>query len=318
MKPAAVIIGRNEGDRFLACLGSLGDQFSHVVYVDSGSTDGSIAAAKAAQVEVVHLDTTVSFTAARARNAGMAQLAAKAGPPDFIQFIDGDCTVQPGWIDAAMAFMIANPAAAMVCGRRRERFPEASVYNRLIDQEWDTPCGLTQSCGGDTLGRVAALEQVDGFNPTLIAGEEPELCLRLRRGRWEIWRIDAEMTLHDAALTQFAQWWQRARRAGYTYAEGAAMHGAPPELHNVRALVSALAWGLGLPIFLLTSAILISPWALAGLLVWPLQVLRLQRRGLSGAQALFLTLGKFPEVQGALTYGWRRLLRRRAKLIEYK
>jgi len=318
MKPAAVIIGRNEGDRFLACLDSLGDQFSRVVYVDSGSTDGSIAAAKAAKVEVVHLDTTVPFTAARARNAGMTHLAESDEAHDFIQFIDGDCSVQPGWIDAAMAFMIANPVAAMVCGRRRERFPEASAYNRLIDQEWDTPCGLTLSCGGDTLGRVAALRQVGGFNPTLIAGEEPELCLRLRGAGWEIWRIDAEMTLHDAALTQFAQWWQRARRAGYTYAEGAAMHGMPPEWYNVRALVSALVWGLGLPVFLLASAILVSPWALAGLLVWPLQVLRLRQRGLSGAQALFLTLGKFPESQGALTYGWRRLLRRRAKLIEYK
>lgn len=319
MKPAMIIIGRNEGERFLACLASIGGQFSRVIYVDSGSTDGSVAAAEMADVEVVHLDMEAPFTAARARNAGLERLKGKNIQPEgFVQFIDGDCVLQPGWITTAADFLRDTPNAAAVCGRRRERFPAASVYNHLIDEEWDTPCGQVKASGGDVLCRMAALTEVGGFNPDLIAGEEPELCLRLRAKGWEIWRIDTEMTLHDAAITRFGQWWQRARRAGYTYGEGAAMYGRTPERHKVRELTSALAWGAGLPLILLVGALTLTPWALVGAVIYPVQVLRLHMRGLPWLQALFLTLGKFPEAQGALTYAWRRLTRARARLIEYK
>ncbi len=318
MKPAAVIIGRNEGARFLACLASLGDQFAHVVYVDSGSTDGSIAAAEAAGLDVLHLDTSRPFTAARARNAGLARLRERGENFRFVQFLDGDCTICTGWIPAAMAQMAAHPRAAMVCGRRREKHPEASVYNRLIDGEWDTPIGPALASGGDVLARMEALEEVGGFNPDLIAGEEPELCLRLRRKDWEIWRIDAEMTGHDAALTRFSQWWQRAKRAGYTYAEGAAMYGRAPERLNLRALKSALAWGLALPLALLLGAVVLTPWLLSGFALYPAQVGRLKIKSMGWAEAFFLTLGKFPEAQGAVMYAWRRITRARAQLIEYK
>lgn len=318
MKPAAIIIGRNEGDRLRACISSLGDAFSRIIYVDSGSTDGSVEMAQAASVEVVHLDTGIAFTAARARNAGLSRLEGTNEQPEFVQFIDGDCILQPEWAETAQAFLNDTPKAAMVCGRRRERFPEASVYNRLVDAEWDTPCGRVKACGGDVLGRTGALLEVGGFNPALIAGEEPELCLRLRANGWEIHRIDAEMTLHDAAMTRFGQWWQRARRAGYTYAEGAAMYGHAPERYKLRALAGSLAWGLVLPLLLLLGALALSPWVLLGFLLYPLQVLRLRLRGFAWVRALFLTLGKFPETQGALTYVWRRLSRGQDRLIEYK
>ena len=40
-----VIIGRNEGDRLIRCIASVGDE-ALVIYVDSGSTDESVAAAR--------------------------------------------------------------------------------------------------------------------------------------------------------------------------------------------------------------------------------------------------------------------------------
>ena len=317
-KPAMIIIGRNEGARFLACLESIGDQFSRVIYVDSGSTDGSVAAAEAAGLEVVHLDMTRPFTAARARNAGLDRLTGGNELADFVQFIDGDCVLQPGWVDSATRFLHATPQAAMVCGRLCERFPEATIYNRLAELEWAGSPGQVKACGGIAMGRTRALVQAGGFDPDLIAGEEPELCLRLRLAGWEIWRLEEDMALHDAAMTRFGQWWQRALRAGYTYAEGVAMYGRSPERHKLRELTSVLAWGLVLPLILLAVAMLVTPWALAGLLAYPAQVLRLRWRGFPWIQALFLVLGKFPETQGALTYGWRRLTRRRVQLIEYK
>ncbi|WP_265501164.1 glycosyltransferase family 2 protein [Paracoccus beibuensis] len=312
----AVAIGRNEGERLLRCLDSLRQAgLRHIVYVDSGSTDGSIAAAEARGVQVVRLDLSVPFTAARARNAGVGALP---GDSDLIQFVDGDCSLVPAWIGKAAAFMDDNPTVAAVCGRRREIAPEASIYNRLIDREWDTPVGPARACGGDVLMRRTAFAQVGGFDPRLIAGEEPELCVRLRQAGWQIWRLDAEMTRHDAAIRRFGQWWRRSRRAGHAYAEGAALHGAPPERHNVAQTRRALIWGLGVPLAAVLGALLLDPVFLLILLLWPLQVLRLSRRDGDPVRATFLTLGKIPEALGVLEYHLKRLTGRRTGLIEYK
>jgi len=311
----AVIIGRNEGARLVACLASFPAWVRPLVYVDSGSTDGSVDAARAAGAEVVALDMTRPFTAARARNAGLARLRA-LGAPEFVQFVDGDCRIQPGWLETAETFLATRPSVAVVCGRRREIHPEASVWNRRCDAEWDTPPGQAKACGGDALMRVAAVAEVGGYDPGLIAGEEPELCVRLRQAGWEVWRIDREMTLHDAAMTRIGQWWRRTRRSGHAFAEGAALHGAAPERHWVTETRRAVLWGAILPLVAFLGLV-VTPWAGLLLLAYPVQILRLSRR-LGWERAAFLVLGKFPEVQGVLEFHLNRLRRRRARLIEYK
>jgi len=316
----AVAIGRNEGARLIACLDSL-QGLGRMVYVDSGSTDGSVAAAEARGAEVVRLDTARPFTAARARNAGLARLR-EAGPtPDYVQLIYGDCTLDPGWVATALAFLEATPRAAVACGRRRERFPEASIYNRLCDREWNTPVGRARNCGGDALVRMAALEQVGDFRADMIAGEEPELCVRLRKQGWEIWRLDAAMTRHDAGLTRLSQWWTRARRTGHAYAERMALHGGPPLRDGVRGTLNPLAWGLGPPVAALGLG-LVHPAGVAVLAVYPLQVLRLARREGGGREgwtvAALTVLGKIPETLGVLHYALARLAHRPARLMEYK
>ncbi|MEY5038230.1 MAG: hypothetical protein RL472_1336 [Pseudomonadota bacterium] len=307
----AVVIGRNEGARLVACLASLTGQVRRLVYVDSGSTDGSVKAAQAAGAEVVVLDMEQPFTAARARNAGLAVLA--DNPPEFVQLVDGDCAVQPGWIAAALAGFVAHPAAVVLCGRRRERFPEASVYNALADREWDTPVGQALACGGDALMRFTAVQAVGGYEASLIAGEEPDLCRRLRAARGEIWRIDAEMTLHDAAMTRFSQWWKRAVRAGHAFAEGAARHGFS---HWGAETRRALIWGAALPVGIVVAEVIHPAAWLIGL-AYPLQLLRLARRE-GWVWATFSLLGKFAEARGAIGYYLMRLRGKRAGLIEYK
>lgn len=315
MSFAAVVIGRNEGARLVRCLASLNGCAERVIYVDSGSTDGSVRAAKTAGAEVVELDMSVPFTAARARNAGLEHLKT-VSDVEFVQVIDGDCEVQDGWHKIALSFLKSHPKVAMVAGRLRERFPEATVWNRLADAEWDTPVGETDAVGGIAVLRRAAIEDVGGYRDSLIAGEEPELCLRLRRAGWQIWRLDAEMALHDIAMTKFSQWWRRTKRHGHAVAEGAALHGAGPEGYCRKEVRRALFWGLVLPLVSIAMAVALSPWALIALLAWPGQVLRLKRRGENWTQAFFLTLGKLPEAQGILGYHLNR--RRRAQIIEYK
>lgn len=310
---AAVVIGRNEGERLIRCLRSLQGQVQQLVYVDSGSTDRSADAARKLGAEVVALDLSQRFTAARARNAGLAALEAGI---EFVQFVDGDCEVDPEWIATAADFMQAHPKAAVACGRRRERFPEVSVYNRLCDAEWDTPVGEAQACGGDALMRVAAVYTAGGYREGLIAGEEPELCLRLRRAGWQVWRLEAEMTLHDAQMLRFTQWWNRSRRAGHAFAEGAALHGTGAERHWVSETRRALLWGAVLPVGIMMAG-LFTPALLLAALIYPAQVLRLSRT-MGFEQALFTVLGKFAEAAGALEFYWRRWRGTARGILEYK
>ena len=318
-----VAIGRNEGDRLRTCLASVVEQAGVTVYVDSGSTDGSVELARGLGAVVVDLDMQLPFTAARARNAGVQRLATIAPDVQFVQFVDGDCEVRAGWLSQACAFLESHADVAAVCGRCRERFPERSVYNLLCDLEWDTAVGETRACGGNVLMRSEAFRQAGGYREDLIAGEEPELCIRLRAAGWRVWRIDAEMALHDAAMTRFAQWWKRSNRAGFAFAEGAHLHGAPPERHWVRESRSAWLWGAGLPLAIAAAALLWSPWAWLASVVYPVQVLRLFLRasGTAGTRAwraVFLVLGKFAEAYGQATYLARRWSGGPTKLIEYK
>lgn len=321
-----VAIGRNEGERLRACLASLRPAARPVVYVDSGSTDGSVELARDLGAHVVELDLTVPFTAARARNAGFRELRRLHPDLALVQFVDGDCEVVAGWLEQATAFLDAHPEVAAVCGRRRERYPERSIYNRLCDIEWDTPVGPARAFGGDVLLRAGALAEVGGYDEQVIAGEEPELCVRLRARGHGIWRIDADMTLHDAAMSRFGQWWKRNLRAGHAFAEGARLHGAPPERHFVRETRRALFWGALLPT--VAGAAFLPTLGASGALLfgYPVSAARvyrgLRRRGrppgdaaLAGA---FLTLGKFAEAQGALKFYLDRARGRRAGIIEYK
>ena len=318
-----VAIGRNEGERLRTCLESVAGFASKVVYVDSGSIDGSVGLADAMGIEVVELDLSVPFTAARARNEGFRRLRELAPSIAYVQFVDGDCEVAASWLGRAADFLDAHRDVAVVCGRRRERYPERSVYNLLCDMEWDTPIGEAKACGGDALMRVNAFEAAQGFRVDLIAGEEPELCVRLRAAGWRIWRLDAEMTLHDAAMTRFGQWWRRSMRGGHSFAEGAFLHGRPPECHRVRESRSVWFWSLGIPL----AALALAPWwgerALCVLLVYPLQIVRLAARGdrtrrENWLRAAFLVLGKFPQMLGQIKFLIHRYVGGQARLIEYK
>jgi glycosyltransferase involved in cell wall biosynthesis len=318
-----VIIGRNEGNRLLRCLQSLSNQVSQLVYVDSGSTDDSVNLARGMGAEVVALDMTTPFTAARARNAGFDQVKRLDPQVEYVMFVDGDCEVSSDWLNIAGNFLATHLDVAAVCGRRRERYPEKSIYNLLCDIEWDTPIGETRACGGDVLLRADAFESVGGFRPDLIAGEEPELCVRLRSAGWKIWRLDQDMTLHDAAMTRFGQWWKRTVRAGYAFAEGAHLHGSPPERHFVRESRRALIWGLAIPVVAVILTVWLGVWGLTVLLVYLVQILRLALFGSRSKRenrwrALFLVIGKFPEAVGQLNYFYNRTLGKTARLIEYK
>jgi GT2 family glycosyltransferase len=326
-KVAIVAIGRNEGERLKLCLRAALRDAPNVIYVDSGSSDGSAEYARSVGCRVVELDASRPFSAARARNEGFASLMEYVPATSFVQFVDGDCELEEGWLERAARTLEARADAGVVCGQVREIHPEASVFNRICNLEWRQPAGEVRTAGGRFMTRARVYREVGGFRPDVIAAEDDEFAIRVRAQGWKILVIDAPMASHDAAITKFGQWWQRNRRAGHGYAQVAALHGSGEEHYFVRDRRRILIWGLALPIAALAAAPFTRGISLVVLLcLYALQYLHIVRgclkRGWASRDAwpygFFTVISRFPTLQGLLEYYGRRMRRRTMTIIEYK
>lgn len=327
-----VVIGRNEGERLKKCLYAVCNNTGRVVYVDSGSIDGSVEFAKSLAVEVVSLDISYPFTMARARNTGFKRLIKIAPDTNLVQFVDGDSELLPGYLEAAALFLQKHDGVAIVVGRCIERFPEATIFNRLCDIEWSKEIGEIKSCGGSMMVRSKAFLSAGMFNDGMIAGEEPELCLRIRNQGGKIYRIDCDMVLHDAAIFKLSQWWYRAVRGGHAFAEGAAIHWKSKESHKVREVLSAFFWGAVIPGFIVGCFVLSAwwPWAITGVALGcfsyaalAFKINNLMRsKGYNSFDArlyaIFCVVAKAPIMIGICKYWVNRILGKTSRIIEYK
>lgn len=323
---AVVVIGRNEGDRLKRSLESVLGRGRTVVYVDSGSGDGSVAAAKAMGTEVLELDPSRPFTAARARNEGVAWIGRNRPGVDYVQLLDGDTELVADWVDKGAALLDDRKDLCAVFGRLHERHPERSLYNRFCDLEWKMRPGEAHCFGGITMVRLKAFLDAGGFDVSMIAGEEPEFSMRLRRAGWRIWSADADMGHHDAGITRFGQWWKRAVRSGHAYAQvlwsGSGLRNRFGLQQSMRTwfwvfwvpLAAGLSFRLhryaplAAPALILLQSIRVGLWTL--------------RSGVAGSTAFFYGLLWFPmqvaQWLGQLKFLASRLFRRKPRIIEYK
>jgi GT2 family glycosyltransferase len=323
-----VIIGRNEGERLRRCLQSIAAGGCPTVYVDSGSSDDSVALARSCGADVVELDRTRPFTPGRARNAGFARLRERAPSLAYVQFVDGDCEIAPDWTEAAAAVHGRETDVAIVCGRLRERDPEASIYNRLASLEWSllAPAGEVEMCGGVAMVRTAAFAAVGGFDEALMAGEEPDLCYRLRAAGWRLLGIAAPMATHDAAMTLFSQWWKRNVRYGHGLVQIARTFRRRGQRLWERELRSALFWGACMPVCGVALTVVSGGVGSGVFVAYPLLAARIavrtHRRGFSAEDAALYAvscvLGKLPVALGAVHELAQGLAGRTSPLVEYK
>jgi glycosyltransferase involved in cell wall biosynthesis len=323
---AVVVIGRNEGERLQRCLQSVLRLGFFVVYVDSGSADGSVAAAKALGCEVIELDRAQPFTAARARNEGVAWLGRHRPEVQTVQLLDGDTELCAGWVEKGVAALESREDVCAVFGRLNERHPEASVYNRICDLEWKLPAGEVHCFGGILLLRKKAFLDSGGFNAGLIAGEEPELSQRLRRAGWRILSLDVDMALHDADITRFRQWWKRSLRSGHAYAQVCWMGSGIRDRFGLKQSLRTWFWVFVVPCLAGLSVLFhrAAPLAFVGLYLLQSVRVGLGRRfsGVPGAAALGYGLLWLPtqlaQWVGQCKFAFNLLLGRSPHLIEYK
>ena len=324
---AGVVIGRNEGERLELGLRSVQAAGIPTVYVDSGSTDGSVALAGCLGVPVVELDPSRPFSAGRARNEGTDEVLSRWPRTEFVLFLDGDCTLEPEFPSAAIGTFKQYTRCAIVTGHLAERFPERSIYNRLCAIEWRAPAGPIDDMrlGGIMAARISAFREVGGFHQQVIAGEEPDLAARLGAAGWTLFRIDVPMAVHDANMLSFGQWWRRAVREGHGIAQFYDRHRGTGSGIGAREIRSVLFWGFVLP--LVTIALLwptrgLSLLLLGGyvLLAWRI-FKHYAASGLSRSDARlvtrFMLYSKFAAFQGILRYCSNRLSGR-FHIIEHK
>lgn len=324
-----VVIGRNEGERLAQCLESTLPVGCPIVYVDSGSSDGSVLIAGSFGVETIELDRARPFSAARARNEGFEQLFRNRLDIRFVQFLDADCTLFPGWIEAAARALSEEPRRSAVVGHLLERNADASVYNRLCAMEWrSASTGDLQnygSLGGISMMRAAVFRELGGFRPDVIAGEDSEFSVRMQLAGYKVTKIDCPMAIHDANLRSFGQWWRRAVRAGHAIGQRFDIHGRSAIRDCVRERNSTLFWGIGLPLVSLLTGfssggagfILLAAYPVLGIRVW-----RHRRRGGDGSgeaalYATFILIGKFANAVGLMRFFLNKLAGR-YEIIEYK
>jgi glycosyltransferase involved in cell wall biosynthesis len=305
-----VAIGRNEGERLISSLSALLTWGSRVIYVDSGSTDGSQHRARALGLRVIELDASSPYTASRGRQAGVEAIRQLFPEVKFIQFVDGDCVLHPGWPEVATRYLLENARVGAVCGILREERESHSFYSRMIQVDWDLPTGEIPVFGGIVMIRLAALDQVGGWRPELAAGEEPDLSFRLSDACWTLVGLPVEMAVHDIEMTSFRQYWRRFIRSGYAYAAVGCLNVRGAGRRWVFLTIKNLVYGALFPLAAALSLIWFRPIAAAvaafyGLLAVKMVYQRLRRGdplATAFPYALLTVISKGALAWGALRY----------------
>lgn len=324
-----VAIGRNEGHRLRECLASALSARCPVVYVDSASADGSAGMARSCGVDVVELDAfSAPLSAARARNCGFERLLETHSGLRFVQFLDADCVLQAGWLEAAARALEADPGRGAVLGHVLERNAAASAYNRLCALEWRSAPGDLEDygrLGGISMMRAEVFRALGGFRAEVIAGEDSELGVRMALAGYKVCKIDRAMATHDAGMTRFGQWWRRAVRAGHAIGQRFELNGRSPLRDCARERASTVFWGCALPLAVLAGAVPTGGASLALLAAYPVLALRVweRRRRMGDARgeallyAVFVVIAKFANAAGLIRFYLNKSANR-YRIIEYK
>ncbi len=326
---SVVVIGRNEGERLRRCLQSISEMAhpsfrTEIIYADSGSTDGSVALAERLGARGIALQPERP-SAALGRNAGW-----RAASGSIVLFLDGDTVLHPNFV-ANSLHEFSNPETAVVWGHRREIHPEQSLYNRTLDLDWIYLPGPTMYCGGDALFRRDVLIETGGFDETLIAGEEPELCRRIAALGFTILHVDHPMTGHDLAITRWQQYWKRSTRAGHAFAEVSDRFKATEQSfwsnesrqNRNRALVLLCLFFAGLAGSIYFASLIPAALVLLFFLALAIRSAWKARWKTNDHIALMLYglhshLQQIPIYVGQLQYKWNRRRGKRSMLLEYK
>jgi GT2 family glycosyltransferase len=204
---------------------TLGPERFEMVVVDNGSRDDAAARVAARAGAVVVRETYANR--ALARNRGVA-----AATADLIAFTDGDCQVEPGWLEALVGCLGRAPLVAgpveLDTGAPPGRWERLELLWRFAQEENVRDHGWAASAN---LGvRRDAFLSVGGFDPGYRQiGEDVDLCLRAGAAGHRL-AYCPDAVVHHAAESRPGPILGRAFRHGFSSAQ------------HVRRLPMAVGW----------------------------------------------------------------------------
>jgi len=217
---SVVIIGLNISEKVVNCIKSVKESKYpnlEIIYVDGGSSDGSVEKVKKLGYVKVIESNHENQTGGRQRNIGW-----RSSKSDLIQFLDGDVLMDPNWINHA--FKKINDRFIAVCGYRKERYPNKNWYNLINDIDWEKNIGETHHFGAEVLIKKSVLDDVGGYDDELISGQNGDISFRIKEKGYHILRIDKIMSYHNIKKNNFRKYFWRNFRHGYGHIQVAIRH----------------------------------------------------------------------------------------------
>lgn len=318
-----VVVGANPKTLPEAAIRSAGDSRA-IVFAPVGLAPEPLAVARRAGAVIVEGDERSLATGGRARNAGYRQLKKIAPHLRYVQFIDSDYALDPGWIATAEKFMERRPEVAIIEGAVQTQSGAHIEYRTIAEQKMREAIGeVPLIANASVFMRTENFEAAGGFRGDLLVCETEDLCVRQRRRGGRVWRLDAKMLICDSQKQNLARWWSGSTRQGFENAYAASLHGGPPERVGVRDTARAVIWGFAFPLAIavlalaggagaavwapLTSAYVVAASIIAlGVGVYGAKfIVATARRGplkpSSWRKAFYAVFGRFPEFIGV----WR-------------
>lgn len=271
-KISFVVKTYNEEKKIAACLESIFEAVKHVenlyeiIVADSNSGDNT------AQIAAKYPVKVVQFVHPEDRGCGAGvQLGYQHSAGDLVFFLDGDMTLEPGFLPAAIQALAQNPKLGGVAGLMRE----VAIRNSFDAMRVQTGASATAReerwLNGGGIYRRAAIETAGGYaaNRNLKGWEEAELGMRLRSAGWSLQRINVAATVHDGhasgTWTLIVRHWKSKR----LMANGVLIHSALGQRWQLQA-IKLLAHPIGVVVFWLIAM----PLALVADRTWDCEATR--------------------------------------------
>jgi GT2 family glycosyltransferase len=251
----SVVVCSHNGERTLAdCLeGLLELEYPdfEVIVVDDGSTDSTAAIAREYGFLPI---TTENLGLSNARNVGM-----QAATGEIVAYIDDDARPDPHWLTYLAATFLGTEHAGV--GGPNITHPGDGSIAECVGKSPGNPTHVLLSDleaehipGCNMAFRRAHLKEIGGFDTRFrVAGDDVDVCWRLRRRGWSLGFSPAAVVWHHRRSSVRAYWKQQ---RGYAKAE-ALLKEKWPEKYNAtghlvwagrvyhEGIMQTLAWSRG-------------------------------------------------------------------------
>lgn len=194
-KVSIVIIGRNEektvGKCLTAAIGAA-EQIggAEIIFVDSASTDNTVAVVQSYGIRVLSLKPDWVLTPSAGRFIG-----SHYSTGDFILFVDADTLVYRDFLPKAIEHFRRNPTIGGINGRLDDTDEQGEIFEN-VEERYDEITEVKWLRGPCCFYRREALRCAGSFNPHLAVEEEAELGLRLIKHGWKLRLIPVPMACH--------------------------------------------------------------------------------------------------------------------------